>query len=77
MSIELTSPAFSEGEMIPTRYTCDGEDISPSLVWSGVPQAAQSLPLEAGSTKAQLLEAMEGHILDQGQLVGRYQRQGT
>ena len=152
MTIELTSPAFSEGEMIPTRYTCDGEDISPPLAWSGVPETAQSLvlicddpdapvgtwdhwvlfnipadasglpeavaneptlesgavhgknswgrsgyggpcppggthryyfylyaldsrlPLETGSTKAQLLQAVEGHILDQGQLMGRYQR---
>ncbi len=152
MTIELTSPAFSEGEMIPTRYTCDGEDISPALAWSGVPETAQSLvlicddpdapvgtwdhwvlfnipadasglpeavasestlesgavhgknswgrpgyggpcppggthryyfylyaldarlPLEAGSTKAQLLQAVEGRILDQGQLMGRYQR---
>ena len=45
MTIELTSTAFSEGEMIPTRYTCDGEDISPLLAWSGVPEAAQSLAL--------------------------------
>ncbi|MCF6154904.1 MAG: YbhB/YbcL family Raf kinase inhibitor-like protein [Candidatus Brocadia sp.] len=30
--------------------------------------------LEAGSTKKQLLEAMEGHILAEGQLMGKYKR---
>jgi Raf kinase inhibitor-like YbhB/YbcL family protein len=32
------------------------------------------LNLEAGVTKSQLLEAMEGHILGEGQLMGRYKR---
>jgi len=45
MALELTSPAFSEGEMIPARYTCDGSDISPALSWSGVPKTAKSLAL--------------------------------
>ncbi|MHC4195495.1 MAG: hypothetical protein ACYSQZ_06075, partial [Planctomycetota bacterium] len=31
MEIKITSPAFEEGGMIPSRYTCDGEDISPPL----------------------------------------------
>jgi Raf kinase inhibitor-like YbhB/YbcL family protein len=31
--------------MIPARYTCDGDDISPPLEWSGIPAAAQSLVL--------------------------------
>jgi len=152
MAIVLTSTAFSEGEMIPNRFTCDGEDVSPPLAWSGVPDNAQSLALvcddpdapvgtwdhwvlynipadasglpeavpaeptlasgaangknswgrlgyggpcppggthryffylyaldtrlvlESGATKARLLQAMEGHILDKGQLMGRYQR---
>jgi phosphatidylethanolamine-binding protein (PEBP) family uncharacterized protein len=29
MTLEITSSVFSEGEMIPTRYTCDGPDVSP------------------------------------------------
>ena len=45
MALELTSPAFSEGEMIPARYTCDGSDISPALSWSGVHKSAKSLAL--------------------------------
>lgn len=45
MSLKLTSPAFELGGVIPARYTCDGEDISPPLVIAGVPEAAQSLVL--------------------------------
>ncbi len=45
MKLELTSPAFKEGESIPSRHTCDGEDASPALKWSGVPGDAKSLAL--------------------------------
>jgi len=45
MTLEIRSTAFSEGAMIPTRYTCDGPDLSPDLSWSGVPDAAKSLAL--------------------------------
>ena len=45
MTLEITSSVFSEGEMIPTRYTCDGPDVSPDLAWSGVSGSAQSLAL--------------------------------
>jgi Raf kinase inhibitor-like YbhB/YbcL family protein len=45
MTLEIVSSVFSEGEMIPTRYTCDGPDISPDLAWCGVPDTAQSLAL--------------------------------
>ena len=152
MAITITSTAFSEGSMIPQNYACDGEDISPPLAWSGVPDGTKSLALicddpdapmgtwvhwvlfnipahimelpanispekiiqngakhgindfrkfgyggpcppggthryyfklyaldteinvEAGINKAQLLQAMEGHILAEGQLMGRYSR---
>jgi len=152
MAITITSTAFTEGSMIPQDYTCDGEDISPPLAWSGVPDGTKSLALicddpdapmgtwvhwvlfnmpahimelpakispekiiqsgakhgindfrksgyggpcppggthryyfklyaldteinlEAGITKAQLLKTMEGHILTEGQLMGRYSR---
>ena len=43
--MKLTSPAFKEGEMIPGKYTCDGQDISPPLAWTGVPEGAKSLAL--------------------------------
>ena len=152
MSLVITSTAFSEGEMIPTRYTCDGPDVSPDLSWRGVPDAAASLALicddpdapmgtwvhwvlfnipsgagrlpaeissdailengarhgtndfrklgyggpcppggthryyfklyvldtelnlDSGATKDQLLEAMQGHILAEAQLMGIYKR---
>jgi Raf kinase inhibitor-like YbhB/YbcL family protein len=152
MAFEITSSVFSEGEMIPTRYTCDGPDVSPDLTWSGVPEATKSmalicddpdapmgtwvhwvlfnipadtsglpgeissdatlesgarhgtndfgrlgyggpcppggahryfftlyaldteLDLESGITKAQLLEAIKGHILAEAQLMGKYKR---
>jgi Raf kinase inhibitor-like YbhB/YbcL family protein len=41
----LTSPAFGHQQPIPRRYTCDGEDVSPPLSWTGVPQVAESLAL--------------------------------
>jgi Raf kinase inhibitor-like YbhB/YbcL family protein len=41
----LTSIAFKDGGEIPKRYTCEGEDISVPLTWSGVPSGAKSLVL--------------------------------
>ncbi|HUU41026.1 MAG TPA: YbhB/YbcL family Raf kinase inhibitor-like protein [Desulfatiglandales bacterium] len=43
--IKVTSSAFSEGKMIPEKYTCDGEDISPPLAWTGVPEGTKSFAL--------------------------------
>jgi hypothetical protein len=152
MDIKITSTAFEEGGMIPRQYTCDGEDVSPPLAWTGVPEAAKTtalisddpdapmgtwvhwvlfnlpasekglpeavptdkelkngtkqgrndfrrigyggpcppggthryffkvyaldtvLDLPAGATKAELIKAMEGHILAQAQLMGKYRR---
>ena len=148
-SIHVTSTAFGEGAMIPKKYTCDGQDVSPQVAWSGVPSGTRSiallcddpdapvgdwvhwivfnmppatkelaegvralpagskkgtndfrkldyggpcppggthryyfkifaldeqLSLAEGATKAQLLKAMEGHVLEQGALMGRYSR---
>lgn len=43
--MQLTSPAFAPGGPVPSRYTCDGEDVSPPLAWDGVPEGAESLAL--------------------------------
>ncbi|HUX29016.1 MAG TPA: YbhB/YbcL family Raf kinase inhibitor-like protein [Thiobacillus sp.] len=43
--MELTSSAFSPLGDIPSRYTCDGQDQSPPLAWSGVPAGTKSLAL--------------------------------
>ena len=152
MALQITSTAFSDGEMIPKRYTCDGPDISPDLSWTDVPGDTKSLALicddpdapvgtwvhwvlfniptgekglpaeiapetalpngaihgindfrkpgyggpcppggthryffklyaldtvlslGSGATKAQVVEAMQGHILAEAQLMGKYKR---
>ncbi len=152
MDIQFTSSAFSAGQAIPGKYTCDGEDVSPALAWGEPPQGTQSfalimddpdapagtwthwvlfnvpasarslaeavptqgeladgsrqgnnssrgvgyegpcppggthryffrlyaldtvLGLKAGISAAQLREAMEGHILAEGELMGTYSR---
>jgi hypothetical protein len=40
-TIRLTSPAFADGSAIPSRFTCDGDDVSPALSWSGGPVAEE------------------------------------
>ena len=45
MSLSLTSPVFTEGERIPAKYTCDGENISPELHIENVPEGTKSLVL--------------------------------
>ena len=152
-SIQITSAAFKEGELIPRQYTCDGVNISPPLEWTGAPRSAKTialvaddpdapagtwvhwvlynlpaanigmvenlpatedlkaggsqgkndfgkigyggpcppsgthryyfkifavdteLPLKGGASKAELLKALEGHVVGQGQLLGTYRRQ--
>jgi Raf kinase inhibitor-like YbhB/YbcL family protein len=43
--MELISAAFATGQPIPRRHSCEGEDLSPPLAWSGVPADAVSLAL--------------------------------
>ena len=153
MALSISSSAFQEGERIPTKYTCEGQDISPTLMWGESPAGTRSfalimddpdapggvfthwvlfnlpadtrelpeavpaqsplpsgalqgksdfgktgyggpcpppgsphryqftlyaldqpLDLKSGASKKQVLEAMQGHILAQGQLTGIYQR---
>ena len=147
MTITVTSTAYIEGDKIPRIYTCDDQNVSPPLTWTGVPTNTVSvalimddpdapsgtwvhwvlfnlpanttnleqgkagsgtegkndfnnigyggpcpprgsnhryylkvyaldkvLELKSGATKAQVESAMRGHILGQGQLMGRYSR---
>ena len=41
----ITSSVFEEGEMIPVKYSCDGDDISPPLSWSDAPETTKSFAL--------------------------------
>ncbi len=152
-TLQVRSSAFREGGMIPQKYACDGEDISPPLSWEAVPEGTRSIALimddpdaprgtfvhwvlydlpanvrelpenvpgdenlssgarqgrnslgkigyggpcppsgthryffkvyaldaqtnlAPGKTKEDLLKTMEGHILAQGQIMGRYKKQ--
>lgn len=155
MSIQITSEAFQEGDTIPIHLSCDGNNASPALSWTGIPPETRSLALicedpdapsglfthwlvynilptvtelpadtpiteklangslqgrndfknigyggpcpppqdkehryffrlyaldtelalQGGASRAEVLRAMEGHILEQGHLMGKYQRQ--
>ena len=43
--MDLKSPAFDAGGMIPSRFTCDGADVSPPLEWSPGPEGTRSYAL--------------------------------
>ncbi|MGO8751755.1 MAG: YbhB/YbcL family Raf kinase inhibitor-like protein [Thermoguttaceae bacterium] len=43
--IRLSSPAFADGQPIPKRHTGEGEDLSPPLAWSELPEGTRELVL--------------------------------
>jgi len=43
--MQLRSSGFFDGATIPRRYTCDGDDLSPPLEWSGAPAGIRSFVL--------------------------------
>ena len=45
MSLTITSAAFAPNAAIPTRYTCEGDDVSPQLAWSDAPAGTRSFAL--------------------------------
>jgi len=45
MALSLTSSAFKPGDTIPSKYTCEGDDVSPPLAIDGVPEGTKSLAL--------------------------------
>jgi len=45
MTLKITSTAFQQAGSIPSKYTCEGPDVSPPLAWSGVPAKAKTLAL--------------------------------
>lgn len=123
MALQISSPVFANGQHIPVRYTCDGQDISPPLEWGKVlydiAPSASSLnegvtgigrtgrnsfkhigyngpcPPHGdrphryvfnlfavdiatigrdGLTRDEVISAIGGHVLAEGQLLARYQR---
>jgi Raf kinase inhibitor-like YbhB/YbcL family protein len=45
MAFIIESQAFKHGGLIPAKFTCDGEDVSPALTWDGPPQGTKSFAL--------------------------------
>ena len=45
MTFRLTVEGFREGDTIPRRHTCEGEDVSPALFWEDAPPTAKSFAL--------------------------------
>ena len=43
--MEIRSSAFSDGDTVPVRFTCEGDGVSPPLAWSDVPEGAAELRL--------------------------------
>jgi phosphatidylethanolamine-binding protein (PEBP) family uncharacterized protein len=65
-AITVSSPAFAAGAAIPQRFTCDGDNRSPPLRWSGVP---------AGTVEAALaIQAIEAAATARGRLIGTFGR---
>ena len=45
MAFAITTESFENGQTIPKKYTCDGEDISVPLYWENIPEGTKSLAL--------------------------------
>lgn len=52
MNLQITSPAFAEGQPIPQIHTCQGKDISPPLQWTGAPAGTKNFALIADDPDA-------------------------
>lgn len=56
--MKISSPAFGNGETIPRKHTCDGENVPPKLTWSGAPEGVRSFTLIADDP-----DAPNGHFV--------------
>lgn len=45
MALEITSSTFENNQLIPSKYTCDGDNVNPPLTFRNIPKDAQSLVL--------------------------------
>ena len=55
MTFQIESSAFENGKTIPRKYTCDGEDVSPPLMWKGAPEGTRSFALICDDPDAPLM----------------------
>ena len=55
MTFQIESSAFENGKTIPGKYTCDGEDVSPPLMWKGAPEGTKSFALICDDPDAPLM----------------------
>ncbi|PNR92476.1 YbhB/YbcL family Raf kinase inhibitor-like protein [Petrotoga sp. 9PWA.NaAc.5.4] len=45
MSLKVSSPSFKNNDYIPTKFSCEGRNINPSLLIENIPDSAKSLAL--------------------------------
>jgi len=43
MAFTIKSAVFGDNELMPAKYTCKGEDVSPPLTWKDLPQGTKSI----------------------------------
>ncbi len=55
-NMQLTCAAFDDGGRVPTRHTGEGEDVSPPLTWTNVPDGTQSYALVCHDPDAPLIK---------------------
>lgn len=43
VTVEVRSDDLQDGGEVPVQFTCDGEDVPPSLIWSGLPDGTEQV----------------------------------
>jgi hypothetical protein len=61
--LTVTSPSFDEHGQIPKRFTGDGDDVSPAIEWSGVPEGTQSFAVVVHDPDAPLVDGFTHWVL--------------
>ena len=61
--MSITSPAFGHGEPIPDHHTCNGDDVSPELAWSDVPDGTVEFALVCHDPDAPLTDGFTHWVI--------------